>query len=385
MRGSFLLGLGCACVALGLASSAEAQYPPPAPGYGAPGYGAPPPGYGAPGYGAPPPGYGAPGYGAPGYGAPPPGYGAPGYGAPGYGTPGYGAPGYGAPGPKKSTSLEVGFLYVTAAAWGVGTGIWLDAEFGIEDPGLRFILPGVLGVAAPVGVYGLDRALHKMPEGMPSAIATGMMVGAGEGLGIASYQWVHSDEPNEWGFRGLARAEVLGSTLGGLGGYAFYYLARPVPKDNVLVASSIFWGSIIGSEFGAGASNGAWSQTNDSMSLGGLVGFNVALAGAGALATVWTPSWNQLGWMWGGLGLGTALSLPVYIFYAGSDHDARRGLIFQGVAGTLGLAAGALIGTPDKPGAMVENDDHPKFARLLGGGLFPVPGGAGVQAFGQLW
>ena len=91
--------------------------------------------------------------------------------------------------------------------------------------------------------------------------------------------------------------------------------------------------------------------------------------------------------MWGGLALGTVLSLPVYIFYAGSDYDPRRGLIFQGVAGTLGLGAGALIGKPDKKGAIAEDEEpeHPRFARVMGGGLMPVNQGVGAQVYGTLW
>lgn len=306
-----------------------------------------------------------------GYAPPPPGY--------------YPPPG--APGKTKkdSTGLEVAYLYGTAIAYGVGLGIWLDAEFEIEDPGLMLIMPGVLGLAAPVGVYVLDHP--PMPEGMPSAIATGLAIGAGEGLGFASYQWVTADEPDELSFKWLARAEVIGATVGGAAGFVGYYFLKPSPKTNMLLTSSVVWGSVLGSEFGGGASNGDWGETNDSVSLGGLIGFNVALAGAAGLSTVWTPSWDQLGWMWGGLAIGTAVSLPVYIFYAGSDYDARRGLIFQGVAGTLGLAAGAFIGRPDKKGAIVENDDfdHDQFARIVGGSLMPVPGGAGATLVGQLW
>jgi hypothetical protein len=323
------------------------------------------------------------------YGAPP--YGAPPYGAPPYGAPPYGAPQYGYPPPPqqssrpKSTALEVGYLYATAAAYGVGTGIWFDALVGIDDPGLQFIAPGVLGVAAPVGVFLLDSP--PMPRGMPSAIATGMIIGAGEGLGVASYQFVSARSENEWPFLGLASAEVIGSTLGGAAGYGFYYLFRPSPKTNILLASSAFWGSVIGSELGGGASDGDWDTANDTISLGGLIGFNVAVAGAVGLSTVWTPSWDQLGWMWGGLAIGTAASLPVYIFYAGSDYDARRGLIFQGVAGLLGIGAGALIGTPDKRGAVVlnEEDERPSFARVLGGSVTPYPGGIGAQVHGELW
>jgi hypothetical protein len=278
-------------------------------------------------------------------------------------------------------------LYGTSVAWGVGTGIWLDALFEIEDPGLRFILPGVFGVAAPVAVFLADRPA--MPEGLPSAIAAGMIIGAGEGLGIASTQWVVADEENEWGFKGLATSEFIGSTVGGAGGAVFYYFLKPHPKNNVFITSSIFWGALIGSEFGGGASGSfaLWGETNDSVATGGLIGFNVALVGAAGLSAFWTPSWDQIGWMWGGLAIGSVVTAPVYIFYAGSDYDPRRGLIFQGVAGALGIGAGALIGRPDKRGAIAEKEEleHPKFARVLGGNFMPVEQGIGASVYGELW
>jgi hypothetical protein len=378
-----LSGLAAALAVALVAVPATAQFQPPPQGQPPPQQ-PPPQGYGQP----PPQQYGQPGQ----YGGQVGGQIGPGQYGGQYG--GYGAPygGYGpppSPTKKKSTALEVGYLYVTAGAYGVGTGIFLDAIFEIEDPGLRFILPGVFGVAAPVGVYVLDQHVYRpaMPQGLPSAIATGILVGAGEGLGVASTIHVNVDEENEWSFKGLAAAEFIGATAGGAGGYALYYFLRPHPKNNVFIGSSIAWGSIIGSFFGGGASNGEWEVTDDTVSVGGLVGFNVALTGAVLLSAVWTPSWDQIGWMWGGLALGTLVSLPVYIFYAGSDHDPRRGLIFQGVAATLGLGAGALIGRPDKKGAMAENEDNdkPPFAQLTGGGLMPVRGGMGVQMHGALW
>src|SRR5215468_5006381 len=62
------------------------------------------------------------------------------------------APYYG-PQPGSSTSqdatdLELGTLYAMAAGYGVGTGIWIDAEAGIDDPGLKFLAPAILGVGA---------------------------------------------------------------------------------------------------------------------------------------------------------------------------------------------------------------------------------------------
>jgi hypothetical protein len=286
------------------------------------------------------------------------------------------------------------YLYGTSAAWGIGTGIWIDAEAGIDDPGLMLILPVVIGAAAPVGVFMIDRFAYRkgMPDGLPSAVGTGLMVGAGEGLAIASYQWVVTDEEDEWGFKGLARAEVIGSTLGGAAGYGLYYLTRPQPETNILISSSVVFGTLIGSAFGGGASNGDWgTYTNDGMALGGLIGYNVALAGAVTTSLFYTPSWHQIGWMWGGMGLGMAASLPVYIFYAGSeDHDPRRGLIFQGVAGTIGLALGAILAPPKKDHSSFyaeaeEEDEDTPWIKVMSGGFLPIYQGVGAQLSGMLW
>ena len=117
-------------------------------------------------------------------------------------------------------------------------------------------------------------------------------------------------------------------------------------------------------------------------------GFN---SGAGVSA-FWTPSWNQLGWMWGGFGVGEAVSTLVYPFYAATHGDPRRGLIFQGVLGTVGTIAGAFIGHPERPGMMAEQEHEDEmywhrhhFARVRGGSLMPVQGGAGAMVTGELW
>jgi hypothetical protein len=305
-----------------------------------------------------------------------------------YGGGGYsGGGGYGGSSTAQtpSSALEIGYLYVTATAYGVGTGIWLDAEIPIEDPGLRFIPPVLLGAVAPLVVFLADHP--PMNRGMPAAIATGMIIGAGEGLGITSYQWVSSKAEDEWGFRALARAELIGGLVGGAGGWALAYFLKPSPKTSMFIASATSWGTIIGSQFGGGASNGTWGEANDTVSLSGLIGFNVGLASAVTVSVFFTPSWNQLKWMWIGMGLGQVVSLPVYAFYGGSDYDPRRGLIFQGVAATIGIGVGAIIGDPDGSGTRgsEETQKRPAFARLLGGSLMPVEKGIGAQVVGELW
>ena len=405
MRTTTLAGSISALLVTAVASGAFAQYPP-QPQYGQPQYGQPQQGYGQPQYGQPQQGYGQ--------------------------QQPYNGYGYVAPtGPQKSTSLEIATLYATATAWGIGTGIWIDAEAGTHDPGISLIAPVIFGAAAPAAVFFADRPA--MREGLPSAIAVGLLIGAGEGLGIAGYQSVTSTDAHcdlssvngpssqpdcvpstSWGFKGLARAEFIGSTLGGLGGFAYGYFLRPSPKNNVLIGSAAIWGTVIGSEFGWGGSKlnetytidqknlqgqvftrkTTWSETNDDAALGGLIGFNALVVGAAGLSLAWKPSWQQLEWMWGGFAIGEAASLLVYPFYAAGDSDPRRGLIFQGVAGTIGMVAGAFIGRPDTPGSIAreqkrEHDEedrqrHGRFARVVGGGLMPVPGGMGASVMG-IW
>ena len=293
-------------------------------------------------------------------------------------------------GPEPASPLEIGTLYGFSAGYGVGTGIWLDAELGIDDPGMRFLPPVILGLAAPVGVFFLDRP--RMPRGMPAAIAMGMAIGAGEGVGIASYQYVTAKEGDGWGFRGFSRSVFIGSTVGTALGTVAAFTMEPSPKTSLLLGSGVAWGTVIGSAFGYGSTraHSEFGEANDSAALGGLIGYNAGLAGAAALSMVWVPSYTSLAWMWMGFGAGAAISLPVYLFYAGGDHDPRRGLIFQGTAATLGLVAGAVFTMDSRDVATAAPQKgigaaRPPFLQVTGGGLMPVLGGMGVSVSGLLF
>ena len=284
---------------------------------------------------------------------------------------------------RERTSLEIGALYGVSAAYGVGMGIWLSTEVGIKDPALFLIPPAILGVAGPVGVYFFDRTgPHR---GVPAAIATGTLIGAGEGLGIWSYQHVHAQAADEWGFRGLARSEAIGSTLGAAGGVALGYLQSPSPKSSLLTSSAVLWGSAIGSMFGYGATaaNQGYGRSNDGASLGGLIGFNVGLAAAAGASALYIPSYKSLGAMWLGAGVGFGVSLPVYLLYArDGGPPAKRDLIFSGVATTLGIGAGALFTFDSNDSA--RDEAPPRFARIYGFSPFAVEKGAGLAIAGEL-
>jgi len=245
-------------------------------------------------------------------------------------------------------------------------------------------------VAAPAGVWFLDDP--EMDRGMPAAIASGMVIGAGEGIGIWSYQFVTADEQDAWGFKGFARATTLGATLGGVAGFATGYYLEPSPKSSLLTSSGVVWGAAIGTMFGYGGSEAdvGYGNANDSASLGGLVGFNIALAAGAAASAIYIPSWEQIGWMWAGAGIGAAASLPIFLFYAGEDSPpAKRGFLFMGTATTLGIAAGAIFGSGELDEYEIgKNDESPlgnRFGAITSIGPLAMPGAGGVQVGGILY
>lgn len=252
------------------------------------------------------------------------------------------------PPPRTRSSNEMTLLYATSVVYGVGMGVEFSSEARIKDPGVFLIAPALLGVAAPVGAYALDQP--KMRRGVPSAISAGLLLGAGEGLGIAGTQFVTASAANEWSFRGLSRAVAIGSTLGGVGGWLAGTWLEPPPNTSALALSGAVWGTAIGSMLGYGASpanynfSGTNGRANDWAAVGGLIGYNLGALGAAGFGTLATVSDKQLQWMWAGAGIGAAVSLPVFLFYAGEGGPpAKRGFVFMGTATTLGLVAGAIF------------------------------------------
>jgi hypothetical protein len=107
------------------------------------------------------------------------------------------------------------------------------------------------------------------------------------------------------------------------------------------------------------------------------------LAAAAGVSTVYIPSYKSLAAMWIGSGVGFAVSLPVYLLYAkDGGPPAKRGLIFSGVATTLGIGAGAIFTFDSEDSASA--DSTPSFARLYGVAPFPVEKGAGLMLTGEL-
>lgn len=244
----------------------------------------------------------------------------------------------------KRGPTEMAVLYPVATAYGVGMGVWVSAEIGSGDPATFLIPPIILGVAAPIGAFALDHPT--MHRGMPMAITAGMLLGAGEGLGVYGTHFVRTNSENAWGFRGLSRSVGIGATVGAGAGWAAGYFMEPPVTTSVLALSGAVWGTAIGSMFGYGATGGSsdYEHANDTAAIAGLVGYNVGMMGAAAYGAIAIPTATQIGWMWGGAGIGAAASLPIFLAYAGEGGPpARRGFIFMGTATTLGLLAGGIL------------------------------------------
>jgi len=344
-----------ALATLAAADSADAQqpyppqggYPPPPPPQG--GYYPPPPqgGYPPPQGGYPPPqgGYPPPppqgGYYPPppqgGYFPPPGGYPPP---QGGYPPPGY--PGAVPPPPSNQRSAgEMTALYVTSGLYGVGTGIWIDALAKIDDPGPAVILPLALGAAMPIGVFFWDDRGGPLHRGVPSSIATGLVLGAVEGIAISGAQWQFTREKNsDWNFQTQTTVTWIFATAGGVGGWAFGEWIRPDPRSMGLIAGGAAWGTLSGVGIGIAASGKDWK---DGAAIAGLIGYNVGFLGAGALSIAHTPSWESQKYMWLGYGLGALAGCIVFPFYLFSDADAKGGFIGPAVGGLAGVGlAGAL-------------------------------------------
>ena len=234
-------------------------------------------------------------------------------------------------------------LYVASAAYGVGTGVWLDSLFKVDDFGVAVIAPIALGVAAPIGAFVWDRNLSPA-RGVPSSIATGLVLGAVEGAAISGVHWQYSGNGPIDGkaFRTYSTVTFLAAAGGGIGGYAFGEWLRPEPRGLAFVGSSAAWGTVSGTLLGVGFSGRDWK---DGAAIAGLIGYNVGVAAGGIVSTQWTPSWHTQQTMWIGYALGAgagALVFPAYLFC--DDCNAKGGFVAMGFVSLIGLGAGTAYG-----------------------------------------
>ncbi|MGO9838942.1 MAG: hypothetical protein ACLP1X_32575 [Polyangiaceae bacterium] len=269
---------------------------------------------------------------------------------------------------------EMAYLFGVGLAYGVGTGVWIDALGKVNDPGIAFLPALALGAGVPIGLYVWDQQ-QEFERGVPSSIATGLLLGGIEGIAIDGLQWqlTGNGGPNTWSFSTWTTVTFVAATAGGVGGYAFGEWFQPDPRRLALIASGAGWGSLTGIMFGSGVVNGDWK---DGAAVWGFAGYNAGILATGVLATVYVPSWQTIKYMWLGEVLGTVATTPVYLFYLGGG-DARHGLIANAAGGLAGLGiAAALTWNMTDPPMSASWTPPFQFA------LEPTNGGAKLTALG---
>ncbi len=250
---------------------------------------------------------------------------------------------------------EMAFLYATSVAWGLGTGVWIDGLANVHDPGVAVIAPAVFIAAAPIAIYLFD-SNYELARGVPSSMATGLTLGAVEGIAIAGTQWQYTGNGGSgyWGFNGDATLTFALSTAGGVAGYLYGEWYQPDPRSLSFITSSAGWGALSGLFIGAGAESPTWVNGNsgntspatyfgDGASVGGLVGYNAGIVVSGVLTLAnYVPSWRTQQAMWLGYFLGTALGSLIYFGYIGQS-DAHHGMLANGFGGLAGVAVAAVV------------------------------------------
>ena len=231
--------------------------------------------------------------------------------------------------------------------------------------------------AVPIGMYAWDYN-QEFDRGVPSSIATGLLLGGVEGMAISGLQWqlTGNDGPNTWSFRTWTSITFATATAGGLGGYAFGEWLRPDPRSLALISSGAGWGAITGVLFGSGVVGGDWK---DGAAVWGFAGYNAGILAAGAGRRRHTcrrgrPS-STCGWAicWAHWQRPRSTSST-----SAAIRSPRHGLIANAVGGLagLGLAAALTASMTDPPGTA-------SWAPPFQLSVSPTQGGGQVMAFGQ--
>jgi hypothetical protein len=270
------------------------------------------------------------------------------------------------------------FLYGTSIGYGLGAGIGLDLLFKVKDPGLALIAPVALGAGAPIALFFVDRAIP-FHRGVPSAMSTGVMLGAVGGALVSTTQYtLATTHDGEWSGGAYGLIGILAASGGGVGGYAFGEWLRPQPKTLGFITSGAGFGLLTGGMFGIGVSGN--KDEGRGASLGGLLGYAGGIVAAGALSTVYQPSWSSQKWMWIGYGGGVAATSVVYLAYLATDGEPKRGLLANSLGGLAGLTLAAIFSFNDKDS---ESAKAKPFTPPFQLGFNKLPGGGGMlNAFG---
>ncbi len=259
--------------------------------------------------------------------------------------------------------VEMVELYVWAGLLGIGTGALLVDALDVEDPGLTFGLSALGAAGTSLAVYSVDDWQGGLLPGAPSAVSTGIVLGAFEGF----LAWTAFGNEIFTG-PGVGAFYWGSATLGALVGGAVAVTLEPTTGDSSFVRSGAIWGTFLSAM--ANLAFGIGEDRVDTFSVL-FTGYNAGIVGAAILGSVLRPSrlaalTMDLGALGGAL-VGTLLAGPERV-----SEQAVGAVV--GLTTVAGMALSLWLTTPSDPR---ESHGETVAARVEPWGG-PVEGGAVV-------
>ncbi len=278
------------------------------------------------------------------------------------------------PDARVRTTDEVASLYIYAAAYGAGTGLWLSnladakSSAGVLLPALSLTAAGIGAVAAfdNLGSY-------KLKYGAPQAIVSGMTIGLVDGALISAW---HESVPNrsKWSSARVEGVLWAGATAGALAGGLAGHFSAVTPGRASWVGSGGLWSGVVVELLSLTIAGNTIDASTNFATL--LVAYNAGLAAGVLTAKSASPSVARVRFLDLGGVLGGFMMGGLYLAVAGNGGGARVGSAVTGL-GVLGGLGGAWALTRGMEGDRIEDRLVPEkstsfhFAPTVS----PVPGG----------
>jgi hypothetical protein len=291
-----------------------------------------------------------------------------------------------AAGDGQRTTDELSWLYLTAVAYGLGTGGWLAVQTE-PDSAAGGILPalGLAGAAAAAVAFADSR--DAFAYGVPQSITTGLTLGVAEGAAWAVWNQSRVRAADEWEDKMLATVIWGASTLGAVAGGAVGALAGTTPGRASMVGSSGIWTGVLSGLAVASLSGNAADERDDRALLAGALGLNVGAVAGAILAGPVSPSIARVRFMDLGGIAGGLLAGGIYVSatdgFKREDDGQERGLYATtalGIAAGLGAATYLTRTMPADRGASRRRHAAALRAEPT---LLPVSGGMALGASGS--
>jgi hypothetical protein len=281
---------------------------------------------------------------------------------------------------ERSTD-EIAQLYANSVAYGIGTGLWIDAHTNPWASSGPTVLPLLLGAGAAVGTVALLDIGHPLHYGVPQSIVSGMYIGFEDGLVLGL--WGLSQNGSRWSGTTVADVTWGLATVGAVGGGLLGTALGTTPGRASFVGSCALWTGVV-SGFAAAALTGAGQDGGTNGLLAAEIGLNAgAIAGFVAAGPV-SPSIARVRFLDVGAIGGWLLFGGLYLAASNSQADGRvfSAMTALGVASGLGVVWAA---TSRMPADRLEPDRQETRTSLsFEPALMPVKSGATLGVRGSL-